>query len=101
MSNSTFTEEQSKGFWQERYEELHEKYNHLLKSKDAPNNIEYIRKDLVDEMLKTAEDHAFFAGQEKLREKLLVWAKEKANDYKGTANIRRSFELMIKKIESL
>lgn len=64
-------------------------------------NTEYIRKDIVDEMLKTAEDHAFFAGQEKLRERLLEWAKEKANDYKGTANIGRSFELMIKKIESL
>jgi hypothetical protein len=43
-----------------------------------PNFSEYIRKDT-----------------------LLEWAKEKANDYKGTANIRRSFELMIKKIESL
>ena len=32
---------------------------------------------------------------------LLEWAKEKANDYKGTANIRRSFEMMIRKIESL
>ena len=32
---------------------------------------------------------------------LLEWAKEKAEDYKGTANIRRSFEMMIRKIESL
>ena len=62
---------------------------------------QYIRKGLVDEMVKTAEDHAYFAGQEKLRGKLLEWAKEKAEDYKGTANIRRSFELMIRKIESL
>lgn len=36
----------------------------------------YIRKDLVDETIKTAEDHAYFAGQEKLREKLMEWAKE-------------------------
>lgn len=41
-------------------------------------NIEYIRKDA-----------------------LLEWAKEKAMDYKQTANIRRSFEMMIRKIESL
>ena len=35
------------------------------------------------------------------KDALLEWAKEKAEDYKGTANIRRTFELMIKKIESL
>ena len=35
------------------------------------------------------------------KDALLEWAKEKAEDYKGTANIRRSFELMINKIESL
>ena len=34
-------------------------------------------------------------------EEALEWAKEKAEDYKGTANIRRSFEMMIRKIESL
>lgn len=45
---------------------------------DDEAEVEYIRKDT-----------------------LLEWVKEKANDYKGTANIRRSFELMIKKIESL
>ena len=37
---------------------------------------EYIRKDIVDETIKTAEDHAYFAGQEKFREKLMEWAKE-------------------------
>lgn len=42
------------------------------------SDVEYIRKDA-----------------------LLEWAKEKAEDYKGTANIRRSFEMMIRKIESL
>lgn len=35
------------------------------------------------------------------KESLLEWAKEKAEFYKGTANIRRSFEMMIRKIESL
>lgn len=34
----------------------------------------YIRKDIVDETVKTAEDHAYFAGQEKFREKLIEWA---------------------------
>ena len=37
---------------------------------------EYVRKDIVDETIKTAEDHAYFAGQEKFREKLIEWAKE-------------------------
>lgn len=37
MSNSTFIEEYhfKKSYWQERYEELREKYNQLIKSKDA------------------------------------------------------------------
>jgi len=35
------------------------------------------------------------------KDTLLEWAKEKAELYKGTANIRRSFEMMIRKIESL
>ena len=39
-------------------------------------NEEYIRKDVVDGTIKTAEDHAYFAGQEKFREKLIEWAKE-------------------------
>lgn len=37
---------------------------------------EYIRKDIVDETIKTAEDHAYFAGQEKFREKLMEWIQE-------------------------
>lgn len=45
---------------------------------ESSQDIEYIRKDAM-----------------------LEWAKEKAEDYKGTANIRRSFEMMIRKIESL
>lgn len=32
---------------------------------------EYIRKDIVDDMLKTAEDHAYFAGGEAMREKAI------------------------------
>lgn len=43
-------------------------------------NTEYIRKDVVDETIKTAEDHAYFAGQEKLREKLMEWAQEKLQE---------------------
>ena len=43
--------------------------------------IEYIRKDIADEMVELAEDHAYFAGQEKLREKLLEWAKERQAYY--------------------
>lgn len=45
-----------------------------------PNAKEYIRKDTVDETIKTAEDHAYFAGQEKLREKLMEWAQEKLQE---------------------
>lgn len=41
---------------------------------------EYIRKDIVDETIKSAEDHAYFAGQEKLREKLLEWVKNKITE---------------------
>lgn len=42
----------------------------------AKENVEYIRKDISDEAIKSAEDHAYFAGQEKFREKMLEWAKE-------------------------
>ena len=46
MSNSTFIEEeQSKCYWQERYEELREKYDQLLKSKDAEPGIELIAEE--------------------------------------------------------
>lgn len=41
---------------------------------------EYIRKDVVDETIKSAEDHAYFAGQEKLREKLLEYVKNKITE---------------------
>lgn len=73
--------------------------------------VEYIRKDLVDEMLKTAEDHAFFAGQEKLREKLLKWAKENEKRLGDLLTINNpslviggklyAYQEFIEKIESL
>ncbi len=43
-------------------------------------HIEYIRKDVVDDMLATAEDHAYFAGSEHIREKLTNAFIEKACD---------------------
>lgn len=49
---------------------------------------EYIRKDIHDETIKTAEDHAYFTGKEKMREKLLEWAKKKYD---------RAFRLRLKK----
>lgn len=52
-------------YWEEREKDLVATISH-----------EYIRKDIVDETIKTAEDHAYFAGQEKFREKLIEWAKE-------------------------
>ena len=36
-------------------------------SLDNNGEQEYIRKDVVDETIKSAEDHAYFAGQEKFR----------------------------------
>ena len=49
---------------------------YFSRNKDDVFTQEYIRKDIVDEAIKTAEDHAYFAGQEKFREKLMEWAKE-------------------------
>ncbi len=43
-------------------------------------NTEYIRKDIVEETIKTAEDHAYFAGQEKFREKLIEWTNKMLQD---------------------
>lgn len=34
-------------------------------------SVPYIREDVVAETIQTAEDHAYFAGKEKLREELL------------------------------
>lgn len=47
------------------------------------------------------ENHPPYGEEYIRKDALLEWAKEKAEDYKGTANIRRSFEMMIRKIESL
>ena len=41
-----------------------------------PDIEEYIRKDVVDETIEIAEDHAYFAGRENMREELLEWAKK-------------------------
>ena len=61
----------------------------------------YIRKDVVDEMVKSAEDHAFFAGQERLRERLLEWAKNMKRICKGAEPIEKAYQTVIDKIESL
>ena len=42
---------------------------------------EYIRKDLFDKTIELAEDHAYFAGQENFREKVLDWAKDMKHLY--------------------
>ena len=66
----------------------------VIKQKD---DVCYIRKDVVDETIKTAEDHAFFAGQEKFREKMLEWAKA----VKADPMIPMNIDKVIEKIESL
>ena len=51
---------------------------------------EYIRKDVVDNMLQVAEDHAYLAGQEAMREKLI----DKACEWlKANFNMPDDFEL--------
>ena len=72
-------------FWEEKKKDLVATIPH-----------EYIHKDCVDEMLKTAEDHAYFAGQEKFREKLMEWAKEN-RDSLG----RLSYGELIDKLNSM
>ena len=49
---------------------------YFSRNKDDVFTQEYICKDIVDETIKTAEDHAYFAGQEKFREKLMEWIEE-------------------------
>lgn len=44
-------------------------------------HVEYIRKDLSDKTIELAEDHAYFAGQENFRNKVLEWAKENLPRY--------------------
>lgn len=48
----------------------------VLRNLTQYKDSEYIRKDIVDDMLKTAEDHAYFAGSEAMREKLIEKACE-------------------------
>jgi hypothetical protein len=78
-------------------------------------NTEYIRKDIVEETIKTAEDHAYFAGQEKFREELMEWAKfvlkcqeEELAKYDGPSYMRASimgridaYKVLIAKLKSL
>lgn len=42
----------------------------VLKNSTQCEDVEYIRKDIVDDMLITAEDQAYLAGQETMKEKL-------------------------------
>ena len=73
------------------------------KRKDDPTTLfhEYIRKDIVDETIKTAEDHAYFAGQENLREKLLKWAKSMKRICKGAEPIEKTYQTIIDELNSM
>lgn len=48
---------------------------------------EYIRKDIHDETVETAEDHAMFAGREKMREELLEWAEDRVDKLENIFNV--------------
>lgn len=50
-------------------------------------HIEYIRKDIVDDMLKTAEDHAYFAGSEAMMERAVEWLNNNVASYFGFPTI--------------
>lgn len=45
--------------------------NLILEEREYDDDVEYIRKDIVDDMLKTAEDHAYLAGAVNEREKMV------------------------------
>ncbi len=64
-------------------------------------NTEYISKDIVDETIKTAEDHAYFAGQEKFRGKLIEWLEECMNNPVITDLQKDNIQELIDKINSL
>lgn len=49
---------------------------YFSRNRDGVFTQEYIRKDIVDDMLKTAEDHAYLAGAVNEREKMLKDAVE-------------------------
>ena len=62
----------------------------------------YIRKDIVDETIQTAEDHAYFAGKEKMREELLervrlAYGKLSMNPF----DVQDVFEELIDKLNSM
>lgn len=62
----------------------------------------YIHKDVVDETIKTAEDHAYFAGQEKFREKLLKCINEiRAIPHENAVARDLAFQEIINKINSI
>lgn len=44
------------------------------------NDVCYVRKDIVDDTIATAEDHAYFAGKEKMREELLEFVNKKLQE---------------------
>ena len=62
----------------------------------------YIRKDIVDETIKTAEDHAYFAGQEKFREKLLKCINEiRAIPHENAIVRDLTFQEVVNKLNSM
>lgn len=66
------------------------------------DNVEYINKDCINDMLKTAEDHAYFAGQEKFREKLMEWIQEARAIPHENAIIRDlAFQEVVNKLNSM
>lgn len=66
------------------------------------SKVEYICKDVVDETIKTAEDHAYFAGQEKFREKLLKCINEiRAIPHENAVARDLAFQEIINKINSI
>lgn len=67
-----------------------------------PTSVQYIHKDVVDETIKTAEDHAYFAGQEKFREKLLKCINEiRAIPHDNAIARDLTFQEIINKINSI
>lgn len=48
-------------------------YSHERQTED---DIEYICKNIVDEMLEVAEDHAYLAGSEAMRNKTVKWLED-------------------------
>lgn len=66
------------------------------------DNVEYINKDCINDMLKTAEDHAYFAGQEKFREKLMEWIQEaRAIPHENAITRDLTFQEVINKLNSM